>query len=198
MRCRRPFILSCAVAVGAFALLAALGCGGSSGSRVAQLDSTSTTTGSAGASTTRGSPTSQMLAYARCMRSHGVPTFADPDSSGLPKTQVVNARRSDPSRFDAANTTCRHLLPGGGTSGGNGETPAQIAQDWTDLRKFARCMRSHGVPNWPDPTRRSTSDNRPAYSLTAVGLYPNSQPQLIAKAQQCTSLLHLGGLPAAH
>jgi hypothetical protein len=132
------------------------------------------------------------------MRSHGVPTFPDPSSSGLPKAQVVNARKDNPSRFDTANSACRHLLPGGGTSGGNGETPAQIAQDWNDLRKFARCMRSHGVPNWPDPTSRSTSDNRPAFNLTAAGLYPNSQPQLRMKAQQCASLLHLGGLPAAH
>ncbi len=133
------------------------------------------------------------------MRSHGVPTFPDPDSSGqIPKTHVVNARKGNPSRFDTANTACRHLLPSGGASGGNGETPAQIAQDWTDLRKFARCMRSHGVPNWPDPTSRSTSDNRPAFNLTAAGLYPNSQTQLRTKAQQCATLLHLRGLPAAH
>jgi hypothetical protein len=133
------------------------------------------------------------------MRSHGVPSFPDPESSGLPKTQVVNARKDNPSRFDTANTACLHLLPSGGASGGNGETRAQIAQDWTDLGKFARCMRSHGVPNWPDPTSRSTSDNRPAFNLTAAGLYPNSQPQLRTKAQQCASLLHLvGGLPAAH
>jgi hypothetical protein len=136
-----------------------------------------------------------MLAYARCMRSHGVPTFPDPQSSGqIPKTQVVNARKSNPSRFDTANATCRHLLP----NGGNGETPAQIAQDWANFRGFARCMRSHGVANWPDPIRRSTTDNRPAFNLTAAGLYPNSQPQLKTKAQQCASLLHLGGLPAAH
>ncbi len=127
------------------------------------------------------------------MRSHGVPTFPDPYSSGqIPKTQVVNARKDNPSRFDTANATCRDLLPNGGT---NGPTPAQIAQDWADFRGFARCMRSHGVANWPDPTRRSTSDNRPAFNLTAVGLYPNSQPQLKTKAQQCASL---SGLPAAH
>lgn len=178
--------------------LFASGCGGSSSNHVAQLGTTPTTTASVGASTTAGSPTSQTLAYSGCMRSHGVPTFPDPDSSGLPKAQVVNARKDNPSRFDAANTTCRHLLPSGGTSGFNGETPAQIAQDWNDFREFARCMRSHGVPNWPDPTNRSASDNRPAFNLTAVGLYPNSQPQLRTKAQQCATLLHLGGLPAAH
>ena len=204
MLCRRLATLSSAAATVACALLLA-GCGGSGspGGHVARLGTTTTqgsapSTGSgSGASTAGGSITSQTLAYARCMRSHGVPTFPDPDSSGLPKTQVVNARRDDPSRFDSANTACRHLLPSGGTSGGNGETPAQIAQDWTAFRKFARCMRSHGVPNWPDPTSRSTSDSRPAFNITALGLDGNS-PQLRTKAQQCASLLHLGGLPAAH
>jgi hypothetical protein len=204
MRCHRTAILSSAVVAVAFALLATACGGGSRASHVAQLGSTSTTTqagrssAGSGASTAGGSITSQTLAYSRCMRVHGVPTFPDPDSNGLPKTQVVSARQADPSRFDSANTACRHLVPSGGTNGGNGETPAQIAQDWTDLRRFARCMRSHGVPNWPDPTSRSPSDNRPAFNLTAAGLYPNSQPQLITKAQHCVSLLHLSGLPAAH
>ena len=173
--------------------LLASGCGGASGNHVAQLAPPRRQPDPGGASTTGGSPTSQALAYARCMRSHGVPTFPDPDSSGqIPKAQVVNVRQDNPSRFDTANATCRDLLPNGGT---NGPTPAQIAQDWTDFRAFARCMRSHGVANWPDPTRRSTSDNRPAFNLTAVGLHPNSQPQLKTKAQQCASL---SGLPAAH
>jgi hypothetical protein len=57
-------------------------------------------------------------------------------------------------------------------------------------------MRSHGVSNWPDPTRRSATDNRPEFSITAIGLDGNS-PQRRAKAQQCASLLHLGGRPAA-
>ena len=174
--------------------LLASGCGGSSGSHVAQLGTVSTTTGPGGASTAGGSPASAALGYARCMRSHGVLAFPDPSSSGqIPKTQVVNAREANPSRFDAANTSCRHLLP----NGGNGETPAQIAQDWVQFRKFARCMRSHGVPNWPDPTNRSTSDHRPDFNLAASGLDPNS-PQLKTKAQQCSTLLHMGGLPAAH
>jgi hypothetical protein len=168
-------------------------------SHVAHLGATPATTQAGRSSTgSGGSSTSQTLAYARCMRSHGVPTFPDPDSNGLPKTQVVDARKVDPSRFDSADTACRHLLPSGGTGGGNGETAAQIAQDWIAFRTFARCMRSHGVPNWPDPTSRSASDSRPAFDITAAGLDGNSPP-LRAKAEQCASQLHLGpGLPAAH
>jgi hypothetical protein len=128
------------------------------------------------------------------MRSHDVPTFPDPTGGGeIPKQQVVNARKGNPTQFDSANNACRHLLP----SGGNGETAAQIAQDWTRFRGFARCMRAHGVPTFPDPTSRSTTDRRPAFALTAAGLNGNSA-LLRAKAQQCVSQLHLVGLPAAH
>jgi hypothetical protein len=126
------------------------------------------------------------------MRSHGVPTFPDPDSSGSPpKSQVVDARKNNPSQFDAAQSACRQLLP----NGGNGPTQAEVQRQWNDFRNFARCMRHHGVPNFPDPTSRSTSDRRPDFNLHAVGLDPNS---LRTKAQQCQSLLHLTQLPSAH
>jgi hypothetical protein len=65
------------------------------------------------------------------------------------------------------------------------------------FERFARCMRTHGLSNWPDPTARSPADRRPAFAITAVGADGNS-PQLRAKAQQCASTLHLGGLPPAH
>ena len=171
------------VATAALALATAA-CGGTQGSQVAQLGATSTVVQSTGS----------MLAYARCMRSHGVPAFPDPGSNGqIFKSEIVNVQKADPSRFDSAGTACRSLLP----PGGNGETPAEIAQDWTDFRAFARCMRSHGVPNWPDPTSRSATDRRPAFAITAVGIDGNA-PQIRAKAQQCVSKLKLDGLPAAH
>ena len=179
--------------------LLASACGKSSGNHVAQLNSSTTATQSSssagsGGSTSAGSTTSQIFAYTHCMRSHGVPTFPDPTSSGqIPKNQVVSARQDNPSRFDSAQGACGHLLPGGG----NGETPAQITQDWRQFRQFARCMRHHGVPDWPDPSDRSTTDKRPAFDITPVGLDGNS-PQLRAKARQCASLVHIVGLPAAH
>jgi hypothetical protein len=81
------------------------------------------------------------------MRSHGVAAFPDPDSTGdLPKLQVVDARKSNPSGFDSANSACRHLFP----NGGNG--PTITAADRTDYLKAAACMRSHGFSDFPDPT----------------------------------------------
>lgn len=179
MRSRRLATISIAPAAVACVLLLA-GCGGGG-------------SGSADTSTSGGATASQTLAYTHCMRSHGVATFPDPTSGGeIPKTQVVTARKSNPSQFDSADSACHHLLP----SNGNGATPAEIAQDWAQFRQFAQCMRHHGVPNWPDPTARSSTDKRPAFLITAVGLNGNS-PQLRAKAHQCASSVHITGLPAA-
>jgi hypothetical protein len=50
------------------------------------------------------------LAYSRCMRSHGVPNFPDPDSSGSLPASAKQIGASN-LRFDAAQTACRHLLP---------------------------------------------------------------------------------------
>jgi hypothetical protein len=53
----------------------------------------------------------KMLAYSRCMRSHGVPNFPDPDGSGrLPKESVQQLKVSD-SRLQTAQKTCLHLWP---------------------------------------------------------------------------------------
>ena len=180
------------VSVVAFSIIAA-GCGSSPKNQVAQLGSTTTTT-TGGASSSAGSPLSQSRSYAHCMRSHGVADFPDPESSGeIPKNEVVAARQQNPAQFDSANSACMHFLPSGG---GNGETAAEIAQDWRKFRQFALCMRHDGVPNWPDPTNRSATDHRPAFRITAVGLDGNSA-QLRAKAQHCGSQVHMLGLPAA-
>ena len=93
-------------------------------------------------------PTSRPLAFSRCIRSHGVSNFPDPNSSGVwPKSQVAVAAGSP--RFQAATQACGHLLPDGGP--GVSPSPAVVQQIQMEMAKFARCMRSHGVPNWPDP-----------------------------------------------
>jgi hypothetical protein len=49
--------------------------------------------------------------------------------------------------FDAAAKACAKLLPGGG-----GPPPPPTAQQKQQALGFAECMRTHGVPNYPDPT----------------------------------------------
>jgi hypothetical protein len=86
------------------------------------------------------------------MRAHGVPNFPDPSSSGQLDLSGVD---SSAPAFQTAATDCRSF--------GVGVTPKPITQtpqmEAAGLR-MARCMRSHGVPNYPDgPITRSSGIN---------------------------------------
>ena len=121
-----------------------------------------------------------MLAHSRCMRSHGEPSFPDPNAQGQVKDQLTaSGINVNSPQFRAADGACRRLLPNGGT----GTTPAEVQQEWSEFRSFARCMRRHGVPNWPDPRPRSATDPRPTF---AVG--PQS-PQIKRALPNCRSLV---------
>jgi hypothetical protein len=114
------------------------------------------------------------------MRSHGVPGFPDPTSNGM----FVNngSFNSDSSQFQAASKTCRHLLPNGGQL-----SQSQRQQRTSQLLKYVRCMRSHGLPNLPDPTSSG------GLNLAGTGIKP-SDPRLQSAQQACQSLMpSLGG-----
>jgi hypothetical protein len=84
------------------------------------------------------------------MRSHGVPNFPDPDSTGaIPKLSLQQLGVSS-SEFQAAQGACRNLLPDSSQS-----SNAEVQQVMTALWRFARCVRAHGAPNWPDPLAES-------------------------------------------
>jgi hypothetical protein len=93
------------------------------------------------------------LRYATCARAHGVPDFPDPrlDSQGrasFPSDAPVKQESAQ------VNTACGAILKGLPASATrNGPvTAAQLRL----LIAWARCMRSHGVPNWPDPRSDGT------------------------------------------
>jgi hypothetical protein len=171
--------------VGLAVLAAGCGGGGSPGGHVGDLGTTAP----------RGTAVSgreSALAFSRCMRSHGVQTFPDPTSGGaIPKVALRQLGVSD-SLLQTAESACRRLLPNGG-----GPTRAALQQSWSDDRTFAHCMRSHGVPSWPDPTRYPLHPERPTFDLQAVGIDPTS-PQISTTIHACEPLLrgnnpqHLG------
>jgi hypothetical protein len=134
--------------------------------------------GSPKASTSSKSSTAQPLAFSHCMRSHGVANFPDPDSSGVwPKSQIEVVAANP--RFQGATQACGHLLPDGGP--GVAPSPAVVQLIQTDMLQFARCMHSHGVPNWPDP---SLDRGRAVFDPEAVGIDTNS-PAISAKMHEC-------------
>ena len=133
------------------------------------------------------------------MRSNGVPNFPDPPSSGgIPKASSQQLGVSS-SQLQAAQTACQDLYPNSGGSGGaltkdslgqceeTGDCPqALVQQAMTALRTYARCMRSHGVPNWPDPT--IDSEGRPVFNVSAHGLDPHHSPQINTRVGECERL----------
>jgi len=127
------------------------------------------------------------LAYSQCVRSHGVPDFPDPDSSG--HFSGDGAKRAlhevSDSVAKAATYACANLNP---EQYGH---PALTAQQQEDYLKAAACMRSHGITNFPDPTFSGASvDARIPTSIDT------GSPQFIQARQTCTRLIP-AGLPGS-
>jgi len=119
--------------------------------------------------------TSSAVTYSHCMRSRGVPDFPDPASrGGVPKVTPQQVGVSD-SRFRTAQTACASLRQ---------PAQAQEPQIMTGLLNFARCMRAHGIPNWPDPS--TDRNGQPVFDIS--GINPDS-PRVGNTADACTHLL---------
>jgi hypothetical protein len=155
-------------------------------------------TASGGSSNAGGSARSQSaVAFSGCMRSHAVPNFPDPSSSGGVPKETAQQLGVSSSRLQAALNACQHLLP---DTGNTDDNPAALHQWWSQMLHFARCMHSHGVPNWPDPSAYPPDPQRPTFNLHAAGIgfhlgaQPGNivnSPQIQAKVRQCESVVHL-------
>jgi hypothetical protein len=91
----------------------------------------------------------QAVAFAECMRAHGVAAFPDPDASGsLTIDGVLNGSSLDASSpaWKRAIGACKDLEPPGFTGPG-----ARTPEQQEHALEFARCMRAHGVADFPDP-----------------------------------------------
>ena len=126
----------------------------------------------------------QALKLSECMRANGVPNFPDPNGQG-----VIQGSGIDPnsSAFQKAQQTCAKKIGGGkGT-----RSPAQQAQAEAAALAFSKCMRSHGVSDFPDPQFGAGGSIRISLHASAGssgGLDPGSP--IFQKAQQtCGSLL---------
>jgi len=117
------------------------------------------------------------VAFASCMRSHGVPNWPDPNGSGAFDKSKLTAQQlgASISRVQAAQGACQHLLPNGGSR----PSPAQVQLVKAEGLAISRCVRSHGVPNFPDPA----SDGR-IPDPASVGIDQGS-PKFQAANQAC-------------
>jgi hypothetical protein len=181
---RRRRQTAAAVIAAAVLALVAAACSGSSPSSAVSGDSPR----AAGSSS---SPSA--VAYSACVRSHGVPNFPDPDSGGgIPKVDALHLGVSA-SQLQAAQQACESVYPNNGGSLSvslrqceeTGDCPQAVVQQvMTQLRKFSQCMRSHGVPKWPDPT--IDSQGRPAVVIYPwkLGVDPDSN-QVNTEMDEC-------------
>jgi hypothetical protein len=200
--------LVASAAIGLALATAACG-GGSPNAGVANLATTTTTvpaaaaaTGSPGSGGTgSGSPGSgrpssgntapggALVEYARCMRAHGVSSFPEPGSLSAPDAirnfkgqivQAVGALASSPV-FQAAQRACAEYY------GRPAPAPQVSPREMQKLLAVSRCMRAHGVPNFPDPNS-TTGDMNPPADIS------RNSPTVIAALRACQPQARAAGL----
>ncbi len=99
--------------------------------------------------------------FAQCMRDHGV-DMADPGAAPTAAVTLGPGQRpSDDDKTTAALDACRAYLPNGG------ELSKPDAQQIEQARRYAQCMREHGVANFPDP------DSEGGLDIGHAGVSPN-------------------------
>ena len=127
------------------------------------------------------------LAYAQCMRAHGEPSYPDPTSNG---GFIIDGQKDhlNGQLMRSANKTCQHLLPKARPM-----TAAQQRQATAQALKFVACMRTHGIPDMPDPTVNSQGIEFRIGGAKGSGPSPNS-PVFHTAMQACQKLLP-GGPP---
>ncbi len=120
------------------------------------------------------------VAFAACMRSHGVADFPDPTTS---PHEFKDALETKTLAFRTAETACQHLLPRGGQH--SQSAPPSRAQLAAELA-FARCLRGHGFPSFPDPT---SSGELTHETLASAGINLH-QPAVVQAADACVGVTH--------
>jgi len=150
--------------------------------------------------TNSGSPAAgthaQAIAFAKCMRAHGVPNFPDPsatsggglqiqasDRAGSGSSLKVNGVPVNAPAFQSATKSCQSHMPKGRLP------PGGIASIRAKGLKFAQCMRTHGVPNFPDPQIQSGPGGGVGVRIggPGSGLDPSS-PAFQSAQKACGSL----------
>jgi hypothetical protein len=166
-----------AVALTAAGVLAA-GCSGGSGGSAGPVVAAASSAPASASPTASGE--AQALEYAACMRTRGVPAFPDPTvANGSVGFSITAGDGVDPNspQYQSARQACSSLRGGGTANSESGNLAKGL--------KFSQCMRSHGVPGFPDPNKNG------GYSGTS-SINPSS-PTFQNAQSTCRQLSGLGG-----
>jgi len=133
----------------------------------------------------------QLLAYSQCMRDHGIAGFPDLGiSNGRVDRPSLEGTGIDPSSatFRAADAACQSVFPPSLLAA---QQPMS-AQDQAKWLQFSACIRTHGVPNFPDPDF-TNGGPKPYFDYSGTGVDSQS-PAVAAAMDACRSVLPvLGG-----
>jgi hypothetical protein len=181
---RSLHLCAAAAVVAALGVMVA-GCAGGPTVPVAGSHPTATTAPAGGSGSSGASPLAQAVAYSQCIRRHGVPNFPDPvrtPSGGY----GYRTKGIDPSSaaFQGALQACKGLPSPWNSTGRQLSTAEQ--QAWLN---WAKCIRAHGVPNFPDPTFSGTAVRDPGVASGS----PQLQSAMDACASQTPSVGGIGG-----
>ena len=87
----------------------------------------------------------QGVKYSDCMRAHGVPDFPDLNADG--SVSLPSTIDPESPAFQSAEGVCASLRPGPSTP----PPPISLTQQ-KSFDANAKCMRTHGIPAFPDPS----------------------------------------------
>lgn len=142
-----------------------------------------------GSSTTTTSAANALVIAGRCLRHHGIPNLPDPTiaTSGPAKGETILDKQVlvavPNSVFTQALLACHTALEEAGFQSGP-NSPAN-PQEIRYLLAFARCVRHHGISNFPDPNSQG------GINLAGTGINGHDlTPTQLSVARTC--------LPTAH
>jgi hypothetical protein len=170
-----------ALAIVAMLAVISAGCGVTGSSDGTNTATSAGNTGSAGTAGAGGNKNAtareKAVKFAACMRENGYPDFPDPKASGEFPTFGISA---SPAVWVKALRACKELQPPGSFS--THLSPKQLSA----ARKFAQCIREHGVKDFPDPVQ-----DEPIIDTTKIpsANTPGGMTILNAATRKCGDLM---------
>jgi hypothetical protein len=122
----------------------------------------------------------ELVRFAACMRAHGVPNFPDPATDPVAFKQSFSQKSP---AYETAGTDCQHLLP---ASRQQSQSAAQTHAQVVAGVAFARCIRSHGFPRFPDPS----ATGQLSHQMLATAGINIHEPAVVLAADACVGVTH--------
>lgn len=149
---------------------------------VAACSSNGSPAASGGSSSSPASSKTVELEFTQCMRSHGVSDFPEPNAEG--GVSISGNIDINSAQYKNAYSLCSKKYGFSGTV-----SPAQSSQMLADNLKYAACMRSQGIKDFPDPNSQGQFQIQAA---PTSDLNP-SNPRYQAANKVCSHLQYQGG-----